>query len=561
MSASLKGTIIGGSHNRILIRQKAGEQIELGEMLVAEDKHASGKILLQAYDLLYGSQLSQHSLEFVSGLRLEQESNLKFIDRDLRNYTLVIAKNLIALDKNMISKSLPSFFSDVRSLAEHDLEFLTTPKNPLFVGKLRSGSKVLNADIFLEGDKVLAEHILITASTGKGKSNLTSCILWSCVDKDYCALLVLDPHDEYYGRNKSGLKDHRLRDKVIYYSKSPMPGGRTLKLNIKTIKPSHFNGVVNWTDAQYEALVAYHRKFRHDWVEAILKETPLQGFQDVTIAVIKRRLCNILDINVVNKSLHELNTPELNTIGVDAPGYSGSAPVTIVSNGIFDMNAGSSTVIDICNELERSRTVIIDTSNISSSVEILLGSLVSTELLNRYKKYKSEGTLSEKPVVSIVLEEAPRVLGKEVLEKGQNIFSTIAREGRKFKIGLTAITQLPSLIPRTILANMNTKIIMGMEMGVERKSIIESASQDLSDDDKNIASLDKGEAIVTSNFVRFATPIKIPFFDDIIAESKRGYGNRGYDNTGNGAIGAGTGGGQASKQTIIKQNFIGVGME
>ena len=32
------------------------------------------------------------------------------------------------------------------------------------------------------------------------------------------------------------------------------------------------------------------------------------------------------------------------------------------------------------------------------------------------------GELSEKPVISIVIEEAPRVLGKEVLEKGSNIF-------------------------------------------------------------------------------------------------------------------------------------------
>jgi DNA helicase HerA-like ATPase len=105
------------------------------------------------------------------------------------------------------------------------------------------------------------------------------------------------------------------------------------------------------------------------------------------------------------------------------------------------------------------------------------------------------------------------VLGKEVLESGSNIFSTIAREGRKFKVGLTAITQLPSLIPREILANMNTKIILGTEMKPERQAIIESASQDLSQDDRNIASLDKGEAIIISNFVKFAMPVKIPLFD------------------------------------------------
>ena len=56
-------------------------------------------------------------------------------------------------------------------------------------------------------------------------------------------------------------------------------------------------------------------------------------------------------------------------------------------------------------------------------------------------------------------------------------------------------------------------------MGFERKALIESASQDLSSDDRNIASLDKGEAIITSNFARFATPVKIPLFSEFMKSS------------------------------------------
>ena len=109
------------------------------------------------------------------------------------------------------------------------------------------------------------------------------------------------------------------------------------------------------------------------------------------------------------------------------------------------------------------------------------------------------------------------MIGEDVLtNKGNNIYSNIAKEGRKFKIGLTAITQLTSVIPKTILANMNTKIILGNELAQERQAVIASASQDLSSDDRNIASLDKGEAIVSSIFVPFAIPIKIPLFEDLV---------------------------------------------
>ena len=65
---------------------------------------------------------------------------------------------------------------------------------------------------------------------------------------------------------------------------------------------------------------------------------------------------------------------------------------------------------------------------------------------------------------------------------------------------------------------MNTKIILGLEMAPERQAIIDSASQDLSDDSRNIASLDIGEAIITSNFSKFATPISIPLFEDLVKQ-------------------------------------------
>jgi len=138
--------------------------------------------------------------------------------------------------------------------------------------------------------------------------------------------------------------------------------------------------------------------------------------------------------------------------------------------------------------------------------------MIASSLFEQYKSYKGQGSLDTKPVVSVVLEEAPRVIGKDVLVSGENTFSTIAREGRKFRVGLIAITQLPSLIPKSILANMSTKIILGIEMAAERGSIIECASQDLSTDDRNIAGLDIGEAIITSNFTKYAVPIMIPEF-------------------------------------------------
>ena len=485
-----RGIVISGKFGEIVVRQKHGEEIELGELLIAENK--SAKILLQAYDLVYGSQLSASNLELVSGMKLEEDSDLMLMDEKLRNYTLALLKNLITITpKNArSSKSLPEFFSSVREVKKEDLGFITKPDAPLFVGRLRSGSKILDFDIFLPGKDVFSHHILIPATTGRGKSNLTSLMLWDCLDKNYAGVLVLDPHDEYYGRNKLGLKDHPKKENLAYYSSEPPAGGRSLRINLSHVKPWHFNGAADWSPAQKEALSALYKRYNKDWIKFALTIPDHEGFQEGTLAVIRRRLSSLLDL--------------------DSDGSS------VFCNGIFDMQAGQTTISDICSDLEKGKVVVVDTSDFSGSVEILIGSLIATEILNKYKSHKNKGILKDKPVISIVLEEAPRVLGKQVLESGPNIFSTIAREGRKFKVGLTAITQLPSLIPREILANKNTKIILGIEMAPERQAIIDSASQDLSSDSRAIASLDKGEAIISSNFTKFAIPVKIPLFEDYV---------------------------------------------
>ena len=488
-----RGMVISGGFGDILCREKQETPLELGELLIAESP--DGTILLKVFDLIFGSQISQQNLELISGLKLEEDSELDLMEPHLRAYTLARLKGLVKIrsGKARLCKTLPPFLSLVRDVTPHDVAFLSKPMHPLYIGNLRSGSTTLDVPVFLDGVKAFSHHILIPATTGKGKSNLTSVMLWHATGQDWCGLLVLDPHDEYIGRNGLGLKDHPQKDKVVYYSSHPTAGGRTLVINLSLIRPSHLHGVLDFSDPQRDCVFAAHRAYGDRWIEQLIAGEPIPGnFGEGTLAVVKRRLSLLLDI-------------EAGTGG-------------IICQGPFQSTSGSGTPHDIVTALEQGRTVIVDTSSFDGSQELLIGSLLSSEILHRYKHHLSTGALLEKPVIGIFLEEAPRVLGKDVLERGPNIFSTIAREGRKFKVGLVAITQLPSLIPRDILANMNTKLILGVEMKPERQAIIESAAQDLSDDDRAIASLDTGEAIVSSNFAPFAMPVMAPLFSEFVKQ-------------------------------------------
>lgn len=485
------GQIIGGETAAVLIRQKSGEPIELGDLLVAEGE---GYTILQVKDLRYSSQIPQGMRELASGLHLEGYGrDVELLEPELRNYIIAEARPILHVrdGQPMIPKRLPRFFREVRRIREGDLDFLERPGNPVFLGNVRSGSKVLDTPVYVDAVDAITHHILIPATTGRGKSNLVKVMLWSLAEMDRVGILVLDPHDEYYGRNEAGLGRHPS-DNVVYYSPDAPVGGNTLTINLRSLRPEHFEGIIPFTQAQEQAIARYYNEYGDEWILKIVEGEELPGVQPVTLNVLRRIFDVILGVH--------LDDGEIKSRG-----------------GVFRERGGESTIKDIAASLEDGKIVVVDTSRLMGEAELLVGSVISAEIFRRYQHYKATGELRRKPVIGIVIEEAPRVLGKEVIERqGNNIYSTIAREGRKFNIGLIAITQLVSLIPRTVLANMNTKIILGNEMAQERAEIIGSASQDLSADNRTIASLDKGEAIVSSIFTKFAVPVKIPLFEEFI---------------------------------------------
>ena len=493
---TLCGQIVAGQVGSILIREKSGEKIELGDLLVVDD--AEGYLIIQVYDLLYGSQISRLSREQLSGLKLEGlGAGLEFFEPQLRNYIIAQGKAVLRVSsKTQAPKVLPDFFGTVRHVEAKDLQFLSKPKNPIYLGEVRSGSKVINVPVYLDANEALVHHVLIASTTGRGKSNLVKVMLWSILGQEKFGILVLDAHDEYYGRAAKGLKDHaKAKGNLLYYSVNPVPGTATLTISLGSISPEHLEGIISLTEAQEQAVRLYHSKFKGAWIENILRGTQMDGVKEVTLAVLQRIIRTKLSTYLKDDEI-------------------------VSKNRVFSEAAGKSTVRSIVSALEEGKVVVIDTSKIGDEAELLIGSMVANEVFARYQDFKAEGALDDKLPVSIIIEEAPRVLGSDKLAFGDNIYSKIAKEGRKFKVGLQAITQLTSVIPRDILTNINTKIILGNEMATERRAIIDSAAQDLADDDRTIASLDKGEAIVTSIFTKFAVPIQIPLFDDLVKEQK-----------------------------------------
>lgn len=502
------GQFVSGSFTKLLLRQKSDQVFEIGELLVAGNS-LKDYAIYQINELLYGSQIPGSSLELIAGYRLEREkSDLTIYEPELRNYILARARPLICVreDKTtkklqaFLPKTLPSFLSTVYELDDIHLEFMAESEiaNPIPLGYVRSGSKVLDTEVNLDALDVLSHHVLIPATTGRGKSNLVKVILFNIMANENCAKLVFDPHNEYY----ESLKNHPESDKYLkYYSPRVHHKKIDLLFNVSLLRPTHIRSSISLSDAQSQALRVYYNRDRdnkyENWVRNIFLETA-PGVQPSTIDALRRKIGLLLNIGYEEDAAGNVDEK------------------TIRETGIYKFDGNQSILKDIEASLKQGKTVIIDSSLFSGNEEVFVATVIVEHLFREYRRLKFKGTLNAHPVITIVLEEAPRVIGKKALEARDNIFGTVAREGRKFNIGLIAITQLPSIISREILANMNTKIILGNEMGPERNAIINSAAQDLSDDYQNIGSLDKGEAIITSNFTKFAVPIKIPLFADLV---------------------------------------------
>ncbi|MCD6575735.1 MAG: ATP-binding protein [Nanoarchaeota archaeon] len=498
------GKVIGGNvGGKLLIRLKSNAKVDVGDLLVCENENTGEKFFLKVVNMQISSLLAQQFIEEMAGQKLEHdEIDYNIFDAQDRFYRMCEAKILKIKrgDEFYPPRSLPNFFTDVRKINESD-DFISQA-GEIEIGYLRLGREALKAiKTKLPAKGLISHHMLVVAATGKGKSNFARVFLRGLLKLDDYAAIVFDPHNEYYGgKGSKGLRDHPLRNKVVYFSPKyeSTPGAERLIISTRDLEPDDFFGIIDLSSTQQEALDLLKRKFKGEWIEKLLGEEIKDLFEMFdkkiarsTLAALRRKIYHALELHDKSGLVFTLEKTD--------------------DVSIYDK---------IKSAIEERKIIIIDTSMVGDDSEKIIASSIVNRVFNsfRYLKQTKPQEFARTPEVLIVFEEAPRVLGSEALANGVNIFERIAREGRKFKVGLCAITQMPSLLPAEILSQMNTKVILGLPSPADRSAVINSATQNISDESVEIQMLDRGEAIITSPFIKFPLPTKIFSFDDILKE-------------------------------------------
>ncbi|MEM1513768.1 MAG: ATP-binding protein [Candidatus Thermoplasmatota archaeon] len=480
------GRIVGKSIGEIIFRQSYNQDTKIGEILVADDRENNSLFFLRVIDIQYGQEGDEKWSLRAAGDMLTLDEKMEeytLKEKDKRLFKICVCKPLGYVKDGRFykPKKLPSHFCPVRKAKEEDYKFIASYMGDIEIGKIRSGEDEIDIKVGIKGD-LIPYHIGIFATTGMGKSNLMRVFVASAMISGKYGIVIIDPHGEYY----EAIKKHPLADRrAIFYSTSGRDTNR-LVLSTREISVSDLEEIFNFTDAQKEALYALQSKFGERWLDELYRKEVNElvdifnkRIQDITFSVLKRRAERIVESDIVTK------------------------------------NEDISHTEAILKELENGKVVLIDTSGIYEYEELLVSVIIARKILYHNKSiFKDKEKFRKIPPVLITIEEAQRVL--------QNgIFAQIAREGRKFKVGLCAITQQPKLIKEELLSQFNTFFILGLADENDRNIIKHSAKQDISNLEKEIQTLEVGEAIITCPGAPFAIPAKIHLYEDYIKNIER----------------------------------------
>lgn len=134
--------------------------------------------------------------------------------------------------------------------------------------------------------------------------------------------------------------------------------------------------------------------------------------------------------------------------------------------GAKSISLGDSVWQDLCDK----KIVMIDLASVPGNVSKCISEQIASNLLNKASAMFGDSEQQEKFRnfdVLCFIEEAQNYLSPEQVKNGSGIYERLAKEGRKFHIGLVYVTQQPSAIDEKITSQTENIIAMHMSNGAD----------------------------------------------------------------------------------------------
>ena len=343
--------------------------------------------------------------------------------------------------------------------------------NPIKLGSLVNQRDV---EVNVEANPILSRHLAILAMTGAGKSNTVAVLIDQLLGYSV-PVFIFDMHGEY--------KDAEFPNGNVNVIKPKINPQYMTFYEIKKLVNIPSNGYIQ------------ERHFRRAFKKArkMLSDGEAQTNNFLQI------IYDILEADSQVEGSDKQIVDVMNKIDDSMDRYS----------NLFDQNA-----VNILTGIKKGHANVLDLSQVDESVASVLVSHILRNSLQRSKEAAHSGNKKELMDNSVffILEEAHILAPNRRDSDSKRWIQRVAREGRKFGLGLCLVSQSPKTVDHDALSQMNNMIILRL-VEPEDQRHVQSASESLSQDLINqLPSLNVGEAIVLGLMSRVPTLVKIDKF-------------------------------------------------
>ncbi len=465
-----------------------------------------------------------------------------------------------------VTPDRPEVSAVVRTLMQSQLG-----QEGIYIGDLLAGeSSLVGVPVYLP-PFAFSHHIGIFGRTGCGKSNLMMVLLSSIMQHNQrvheeathgppISILAIDPHDEFRNwhlatggsdglhgivSSYSNRERQRLVEPFYYLSAKDLGDAgleRRIRLSRADVVPADLVSVMEFTEQQIAFANQYYAQHGESWIGRLLLgdlgdddgngEGGGGAFLSGTISAVQRRLSGLRHGNTrvftrfdpeagqdYQSSLADIicSLEQGRVLDIDTTLMTELEQflvTTIVGRVLFSLRRAVRSA-DNADMLETAIRQALGNDEAQGQVGMRqLAEVLVERLQNGQLPYLNGGQIrppDELPYVNVVVEEAPSILNPERMRFG-SVFRDISRQGRKFGIGLTVISQQVTEIDHGVLTQLNTEVTMSLGNEGERKEAIRNASADLLGFERELQVMARGQAIVTASYKDIPLPFQTPLF-------------------------------------------------
>ncbi|MGQ4891686.1 MAG: helicase HerA domain-containing protein [Candidatus Njordarchaeia archaeon] len=336
----------------------------------------------------------------------------------------------------------------------------------LLIGTVYGHSDI---EVKIDPKILITLHLAILGTTGSGKSYTVGVIIEELLEHNY-PVVVIDPHGEYrtFNQKNENVEEIEKLEKLGLKPREYMVGlfkpknaGGTLTLDFNKLDVEALAEMAKLTSTMRDLLYLAHTSLKKKKGKITLEELITEikeiaaeyGFQRKTLLSLERNLRMLKEMELFGE---------------------GTTSKYIVQKGAL-------TVIDLSAEMDEE-----------------LRRIFTGALLNElYQARKNR----EIPPLLIIVEEGHRFAPQDQDTYSKYVMRKIAREGRKFGIGLAVVSQRIIGLDKDIISQCGTKMLLRIDNKTDLdyiKQYIEGAAEDR----KLVAFLPTGTAMITGQATR-----------------------------------------------------------